>query len=110
MVPLSTLLCAQMYDPFAKTAKPKFASISNELLPPLPVMKLPPIAPPPTIVSAVMNDKAFINGQWYKIGEKVNNKEITYIQKNFVGLREGNRLTMISVGENRRLLGTKEIE
>lgn len=106
---LSTLLNAQMYDPFAKTAKPKLTSISNGLLPPPPMMKTAPIIPP-TVVSAVMNDKAFINGEWYRVGDKVNNKEITYIQKNFVGLREGNNLTMISVGGNRRVLGTKEIQ
>jgi hypothetical protein len=110
IIPIVTILNAQMYDPFAKTAKPKLTSLSNGLLPPLPMMKLPPIIPPPTVVSAVMNEKAFINGQWYQIGDKVNNKEITYIQKNFVGLREGNTLTMISVGANRRLLGTKDIQ
>lgn len=106
---LAAILNAQMYDPFAKTAKPKLTSISNGLLPPPPMMKIAPIIPP-TVVSAVMNDKAFINGEWYRVGDKVNNKEITYIQKNFVGLREGNNLTMISVGGNRRILGTKEIQ
>lgn len=104
---VSCLLYAQMYDPFAKTAKPKLSS-STGLFPPPPMMKAVPIVIP-TVVSAVMNNKAFINGAWYAIGDKVDNKEVTYIQNNFVGLKEGNRLTMISVGSNRRVLGTKEV-
>lgn len=104
---VSSLLHAQMYDPFAKTAKPKLSS-SIGLLPPPPMMKSAPIIVP-TVVSAVMNNKAFINGSWYAIGDKVDNKEVTYIQNNFVGLKEGNRLTMISVGSNRRVLGTKDV-
>lgn len=101
------LLYAQIYDPFAKTAKPKLSS-SIGLLPPPPMMKSAPIIVP-TVVSAVMNNKAFINGEWYAIGDKLGNKEVTYIQNNFVGLKEGNRLTMISVGSNRRVLGTKDV-
>lgn len=106
-VALSCFAHAQMYDPFQKTAKPKLSS-STGLLPPPPMMKAVPIVVP-TVVSAVMNNKAFINGAWYAIGDKVNNKEVTYIQNNFVGLKEGNRLTMISVGSNRRVLGTKDV-
>lgn len=106
-ITLSFLAEAQMYDPFQKTAKPKLSS-STGLRPPPPMMTaLPSVAP--IVVSAVMNNKAFINGTWYAIGDKVNNKEVTYIQKNFVGLKEGNRLTMISVGSNRRVLGTKDV-
>ncbi len=104
---ISTLLQAQMYDPFRKTAKPKLAII-NALMPPPPMMVAVPAAVP-TVVSAVMNDKAFINGGWYRVGDKVNNQEVTYIQNNFVGLKEGDRLTMISVGSNRRVLGTKDV-
>ncbi len=104
-VPL--LMYAKIYDPFAKVAKPKL-SASTGLLPPPPIMATAPIVIP-TVVSAIMNNKAFINGAWYAIGDKVDNKEVTYIQNNFVGLKEGNRLTMISVGSNRRVLGTKDV-
>jgi hypothetical protein len=65
---------------------------------------------PPTVVSAVMNNKAFINGAWYCVGDRVNNQEVTYIHSNFVGLKEGNRLTMIAVGGARRVLSTKEVQ
>lgn len=98
------LMCGQMYDPFQKTSKPKASAAG--LLPP-PAMTAP--IPAPTVVSAVMNNKAFINGHWYGIGDKVNNQEVTYIQNNFVGLKEGNRLTMISVGSTRHVLGTKDV-
>lgn len=99
------LLQGQMYDPFRKIAKPLSTSASG-LLPPPPMM---PALPPPTVVSAVMNDKAFINGAWVRVGDRINNQTVTYIQKNFVGLKEGNRLTMIAVGGSRRVLGTKEV-
>lgn len=99
----SSMLQAQMYDPFRKTAKP---SSAPHLLPPPPMMA-PSV--PPTVVSAVMNDKAFINGVWYRIGDRVNNHEITYIDKKFVGLKEGNRLKMVGVGSSRRVLGTKDV-
>ena len=90
-----------MYDPFRKTAKPAAAG----LRPPPIVASLPP----PLIVSAVMNDKAFINGAWYRIGDRVNQHEVTYIDKNFVGLKEGDRLKMVGVGSSRRVLGTKDV-
>ena len=56
-----------------------------------------------------MNDKAFINGAWYRIGDRVNQHEVTYIDKNFVGLKEGDRLKMVGVGSSRRVLGTKDV-
>jgi len=102
----SHLLHAQIYDPFHKTAKPRKALISGLLPPPLMITSLPVI--PQTVVSAVMNNKAFINGSWYRVGDRVNNQEVAYIQNNFVGLKENNRLTMIAVGGARRLLNTKE--
>lgn len=101
------LIQGQMYDPFLKTAKPESAHPSG-LLPPPSMIAAVPKAPPIT-VSAVMNNKAFINGAWYRVGERVNNHEVAYIQNNFVGLKEANRLTMIAVGGTRRVLGIKEI-
>lgn len=103
----TSLLHAQMYDPFRKTAKPAIASVSGLLPPPSMITSLPVV--PQTVVSAVMNNKAFINGAWYHVGDRVNNQEVTYIQNNFVGLKENNRLTMIAVGGAHRVLGTKEI-
>lgn len=105
---VSYSLHAQMYDPFRKTSKPKLSSGTAGLLPPPPMLPATP-AVIPTVVSAVMNDKAFINGAWYRVGDKVNNQEITYIQNHFVSLKEGNRLIVLSVGSNRRVLRTKDV-
>jgi len=102
----SELSAGQMYDPFKKMVKPPKTA---GLLPPPPFLRAQP-AVPPTIVSAVMNDKAFINGGWYRVGDRVNNQEIAYIRNDFVGLKEGNRLKMIAVGSNRRVLGTKDVQ
>lgn len=108
-VALSSLLHAQMYDPFQKTHVMKKTYASSILLMPLPALLSSPVpAPTPTAVTAVMNDKAFINGEWYKVGDKVNGQEITSIQSNFVSLKEGNRLTMLGVGNQQRVLRTKE--
>jgi hypothetical protein len=103
----SHLLYGGMYDPFRKTAKPLAPSVSG-LLPPPALMAQAPIILP-TTVSAVMNNKAFINGAWYRVGDRVNDHEITYIQNNFVGLKSANRLTMIAVGPTRRVLTSKEV-
>jgi hypothetical protein len=104
-------LQAQMYDPFQKTAVMKKTHATSLLLMPLPALlsaQMP--MPTPTVVTAVMNEKAFINGVWYKVGDKVNDQEITSIQANFVTLKEGNRLTMLGVGNQQRLLGTKDTQ
>lgn len=104
---VSTTLDAQMYDPFRKTTS-KSASGSSTLLPPPPMLAAPQLVVP-TLVSAVMNDKAFINGAWYRVGDKVNNQEVAYIQNRFVGLKEGNRLVVIGVGSTRPVLRTKDV-
>lgn len=123
LVYFSSLLYGQMYDPFRKTAKHKTAlAPTATLLPPpplraggmipppmMPIVVIPKPAPPPTLVSAIMNNKAFINGAWYRVGDQVNNHEVTYIQNNFVGLKQANRLTMIAVGSTRHVLTSKEI-
>lgn len=97
---------AQMYDPFLKTAK---KPASTGLLPPPPMIPSIP-SMPPLEVSAVMNDRAFINGEWYRIGETVRDYEITHIDPRFVSLKEGNKLKIIGVGISRRVLGTKDVQ
>ncbi len=104
---LVSFVHAQMYDPFHKTVTMKKAHAPKLLLMPLPALLSAPIFTP-TVVTAVMNDKAFINGQWYKAGDTINSQQITSIQANFVALKEGNRLTMLGVGNQQRVLKMKE--
>lgn len=102
---MALLLQAQpLYDPFVKTTKIQKKTSEGALLPP------PPIIPhvEPISVTAVMNEKAFINGKWFSVGDRFRNQEVAFIQPNCVGLKENNRLTMISVGNQRRVLSTKE--
>ena len=94
-----------LYDPFAKTAKVRVPKSASLLPPPSLVPRETPI-----IVSAVMNDKAHINGQWHKVGDTIHNKELSFIRSDFVGLKEGSRLIMIGVGTQRRVLTSKEIQ
>lgn len=107
---LISLLDAQMYDPFHKTRVMKKSNEVSLLLMPLPPLlgSIPILIP--TIVTAVMDNKAFINGEWYKVGDKVNAQEITSIQPNFVAIKEGNRLTMLGVGTQQKVLQTKEAQ
>lgn len=106
----ASLLDAQMYDPFQKTRVMKKSNKPSLLLMPLPpLLGSAPIFSP-TIVTAVMNNKAFINGEWYKVGDKINAQEVTSIQPHFVALKEGNRLTMLGVGIQQKVLRTKEAQ
>lgn len=106
----ASLLNGQMYDPFHKTHVMKKSNNPSPLLMPLPPLLGSAPMFTPTIVTAVMNNRAFINGEWYKVGDKVNAQEITSIQPNFVALKEGNRLTMLGVGIQQKVLRTKEAQ
>lgn len=103
-------LHGEMYDPFQKTITMKKRNQPAPLL-----MPLPPLLPTNTVVvaplsvSAVMNHRAFIDGSWIGIGERVRNKEVVAIQNDFVTLKEGNRLLMLGVGSQRHILKTKEV-
>jgi len=106
-LPFTTFLHAQMYDPFQKMHTMKTVQKSAQLLLPLPPLLDAPMFTP-TVVTAVMNNKAFINGRWYKVGDTVNTQQITSIQSDFVALKEGNRLTILGVGNQQRFLKMKE--
>lgn len=97
---------AQMYDPFARTTKSKSTFSSSGLLPPPPLMSAP--LPPPLSVSAITESKAFISGKWYRAGETIGSKKVAYIHPNYVGLQEGSRLTILTLGSKRPLFDIKE--
>lgn len=99
----------EMYDPFAQTESMKKKHSASPLLLPPPLI-LPAKPPAPTVVTAVMNDKAFINNRWYRVNDSLNGQVIVSIQPRFVSLKEGNRLIILGVGNQRRILGTKETQ
>lgn len=103
---VTLLLQAQpLYDPFAKSTKIQKKYSGGMLLPPPPRI-IPYVEP--ISVTAVMNEKAFVNGKWLSVGDRFRNQEVAFIQPNCIGLKENNRLTMISVGNQHRVLSTKE--
>lgn len=99
----------EMYDPFAQTESMKKKHSSSPLLM-LPPLILPAKIAVPTVVTAVMNDKAFINNRWYRVNDSLNGQVIVSIQPRFVSLKEGNRLIILGVGNQRRILGIKETQ
>lgn len=105
---------AGMYDPFYKTAKrkPPVIMLNPSMFLPLKnqMSSSATLVVPPTVVSAIMNNKAFINGRWYRVGEHFNGSKITTIQNRFVALRDGNLLKMIPLGTQKHLLSIKEIK
>lgn len=100
---------SEMYDPFAQTESMKKKHSASPLLMPPPLI-LPAKVFVPTIVTAVMNDKAFINNRWYNVNDSINGQIIVSIQSRFVSLKEGNRLIILGVGNQRRILGIKETQ
>lgn len=51
-------------------------------------------------VSAVMSNKAFINGNWYKLGKKFGSYKIITIKPNMVRLRKKSKTLVLPVGEH----------
>jgi hypothetical protein len=115
-VPLLTVLLvwfwtlhAQMYDPFQAALRMKTPPEVLRLPPPPKL--LPPLSPspiPPAVVSAILNDKVFINGAWYRVGDTIDHREVAFIQNAFVGLKEKERLIVMRVGSAPQLLRPKE--
>lgn len=57
---------------------------------------------------AIINQKAFINGQWYSIGQSVEGHKIVKIYKQSVELKKGNKTTHLAYEEARELLHVKD--
>lgn len=98
----------ELYDPFTQTENMKKKHSSSTLL--LPPPPLPTKIFVPTVVTAVMNNKAFINNRWCNVNDSINGQVIVSIQPHFVSLKEGNRLIILGVGNQRRILGIKETQ
>ncbi len=53
-------------------------------------------------LTAIMNNKAFINGQWVKVGEKVGGYTLVDIMDDSVYLKDGNRSKMVFFSDNNK--------
>ncbi|MCF6201674.1 MAG: hypothetical protein L3J42_06090 [Hydrogenimonas sp.] len=60
-------------------------------------------------VSALMNDKAFVNGRWVHVGETVAGFKIAEIKDSGVVLKKGKTVRYVPVTKNRRVLKIKDI-
>lgn len=71
----------------------KSDSNSNETL-----SSLKKVTTPNSILtlSAIINSSALINGQWYKLGQKVNNYKIVKMHKSSVTLTRGKKTTVLT--------------
>lgn len=62
------------------------------------------------VLSAIMSDKAFINGKWYGLGDKFGSFKVDMIRQNMVGLKRGGKVKIITLGRKKHLFTIKEKE
>jgi hypothetical protein len=59
------------------------------------------------ILSAIINNSALINGEWYKLNESVSNFKISSINRTSVVLRKGNGKLVLTTSDTKRNLKFK---
>jgi len=89
-----------IYDPF-KRAEPliKQAKAAN-FEPQTPALR----------VTAVMNERAFVNGRWVKRGDRIGPYRIVSVRSDGVVAKEGGRTLFLPLKRKRKLLHIKETE
>lgn len=88
------------YDPFKK-ATPLLNKKSK---------KLRTHKPLPIRLSAVLNNRAYINGKWYKKGDLLSEGKIMDIRKNSVYLKKANKIKILNLKRSKNIftLGQKD--
>lgn len=61
----------------------------------------------PLILSAVINDTALINGEWYKLNDTVDSFKLSIVNRTSVVLTKGNGKLILSTSETKRNLKFK---
>ena len=105
LVLLATLMFAKEpydYDPFAQVPDETAAQRTPTASAQAPSVRLH--------VSAVLGERAFVNGQWRAQGERVGEHEIAMIHPNAVGFKKAETLWIIPVGTTGSVLEIKERE
>ena len=59
------------------------------------------------VLSAVINNSALINGEWYKLNDTVSNYKISSVNRTSVVLTRGDRKLVLSTSETKRTLKFK---
>ena len=87
-------LSVPQYDPF-KRAKPllKRKKSGRSVYKPLPAQ-----------LTAVMNDKAFINGHWYKKGESISEGKLVRINSTSVYVQQGKKIKILPLKKKKNVL------
>lgn len=57
---------------------------------------------------SIMNQKAFISGKWYGVGEMIDGKKIIKINTNTVELKQGSQITILAFEASKDLLKMKD--
>ncbi|WP_201352410.1 hypothetical protein [Hydrogenimonas urashimensis] len=89
----------EVYDPF-KRAEPLMKKSGP---------RVPPKVRRTTIrVTAVMNDKAFVNGRWVGKGSRVGSYRIIDVRADGIVVKEGNKRLLLPLKRERKLLQIKD--
>jgi len=59
---------------------------------------------------SVLNQKAFISGKWYGIGDSIDDGKIVAIAHDTVRIKKGNTIKTLSLETSKRLLHVKDIK
>ncbi len=81
------------YDPFVKAQK---------IIKPI-RRKVQRVAQPKLKLKAIFNDKAYINGRFYRVGQRVGGARIVAIQEDRVVLEQGGRQMVLPLWRKRVL-------
>ena len=60
--------------------------------------------PRPAQLNAVMNDKAYINGRWYQVGDSISEGKLVKINRTSVYLKKGTTIKILPLKTNKNLV------
>jgi len=89
------------YNPFYKSAKIYNKKIKNFKIKSVKKVNI-------LILGAIINNKAFINGAWHRVGDRVYGFKITRITNYFVYLNKKNKKMILSTKNSKKILIIKD--
>ena len=67
-------------------------------------------SPPKLHLTAILNDKAYINGNFYKVGDTVASFEVVKISSDSVHLKKGSKITILRFERAKQHIQTTQVE